>query len=81
MNTVPLLSNAADWMSGIEVRVAPMMLQSSSTVGLLLGRRPVLLVWSLHAAKLILRGVLWHDDADHCRTWAAGCRCDLGDEA
>lgn len=81
----PMLTNAYDWMHSIEVRVAPIMLLSSSTVGAfkggVLGVRPVLVVWSLHAAALILRGVRWHDEPHHCRTWAEGCRCDLGDEA
>lgn len=44
----------------------------------------ILVAWSPELLNHTLRGVLWHDDEhEHCRTWsdAAGCRCDLGDEA
>lgn len=43
--------------------------------------RTVLAVWSLEAFAQADRGVTWHDDEEHCPTWAIGCRCDLGRES
>lgn len=68
---------------GVEVLAQPNVLSRSSDVCELYvrGPTPSFIVWSLAAFRQMLRGVRWHDDAEHCRTWAAGCRCDLGDEA
>lgn len=43
---------------------------------------PLLLAYSQTALALALRGVLWHDEADHCPSWAGprdvgACRCDV----
>jgi hypothetical protein len=70
-------------LNGIRVRVAPLLLNRSTDIRWVGGRRlpqEEIIVWSMVTARLMLAGVRWHDDADHCPTWAVGCSCDRGDE-
>lgn len=64
---------------GVDVLAQPDVLSRSSDVCELYVRGPTPRL--LAAFRQVLRGVRWHDDAEHCRTWSAGCRCDLGDES
>lgn len=42
------------------------------------GLRSSLYVFSLNAFLQMTRGVEWHDEPSHCRTWSGGeCRCDV----
>ncbi|MFZ5440492.1 MAG: hypothetical protein ACOZQL_10815 [Myxococcota bacterium] len=68
---------------GVRVVVRPELLSRSTAwiQGVDGAGRPMVIVYSLTAVGLALAGVNWHDDPDHCRTWADGCRCDLGSES
>lgn len=66
--------------AGAEVVEAPNVLARSNAVRLSPNGLTIF-AWSKQVIVLSLYGVKWHDDAEHCRTWSEGCRCDLGDEA
>lgn len=71
--------------SSVELSVRPELLRRShgAYAVRLSPLRTVLVVHSLETAAQSMRGVRWHDEEEreHCRTWSAGCRCDLGDES
>lgn len=56
-------------------------MRSTDLFMMMLRGRKTLIAFSITALQYKLRGIRWHDDADHCSTWSDGCRCDLGDES
>lgn len=76
LDVLLLLSGA----SGTRVLFKPDLLPGTRTIyRAWLGAGEVLVVWSSAVLAQMLEGVVWHDDADHCRTWTegGGCRCDI----
>lgn len=84
MNVLELLG--AGRLAGVPLSFRPDLLRDTRMLVFLsppgsmacLSPPPVLVAWSPQVLNLMLAGVLWHDEPEHCRTWTGGaCRCDV----
>ena len=70
-------------LGGVPISYRPELLSDSRTMfHLHADRQPYLIAHSQSALILGLAGVMWHDEPDHCPSWAGprdvgACRCDV----